>query len=168
MPIRYTCDALRDLVPFVQFKKREKDWRSKSLYSVRIRENTDQKKLRIRTLFTQWFLYPLKSSENLWWAIKMEHSAKMCECWGNRSFTGEWSFFWVTVGKWRYTQISDIACLKVLERSWRIFTCFVRNLVRQLEIGFKKQIGHKVILGNIWLAGSWRKNDIQKFQILCV
>ena len=29
MLLWYTCDALRDLVPFVQFKKREKQpWRS--------------------------------------------------------------------------------------------------------------------------------------------
>ena len=30
------------------------DLRGKSQYSVRIRENTDQKKLRLWTLFTQW------------------------------------------------------------------------------------------------------------------
>ena len=33
------------------------DLRSKSRYSVRIQENTDQKKLRIWTLFTPWFLH---------------------------------------------------------------------------------------------------------------
>ena len=43
---------------FVFFRIRTEygDLRSKSLYSVQIRENTDQKKLRIWTLFTQCYI----------------------------------------------------------------------------------------------------------------
>ena len=33
------------------------EMRSISLYSVRMRENMDQKKLSIRTLFTQWLVF---------------------------------------------------------------------------------------------------------------
>ena len=37
--------------------------RSKSLYSVQLQENTEQKKLRIWTLFTQW---PVREKSSEW------------------------------------------------------------------------------------------------------
>ena len=40
---------------FSRIRTEYRDLRSKSPYSVRVRENTDQEKLRIWTLFTQWY-----------------------------------------------------------------------------------------------------------------
>ena len=45
------------------------DWirrRSKSLYSIRMQENTDQKKLRIWTLFRQWYELCKQKQKWLW------------------------------------------------------------------------------------------------------
>ena len=68
------------------------DLRSNSPYSVRIRENTDQRKLRIWTLFTQWT-----------WLVKLTltvHQSSLLDC---QLFNWPWhcvksvqirSFFW--------------------------------------------------------------------------
>ena len=50
-------------------------FRSKSPYSVQIRENTDQKKLRIWTLFTQWGNCKLR-----WWHSTVHNKDDHCWC----------------------------------------------------------------------------------------
>ena len=53
-----------------------RDLLSKSPYSVQIQENTDLKKLRISTLFTQW--YPMETyGKFLFCDVEMQHCAKM-------------------------------------------------------------------------------------------
>ena len=97
------------------------DLRSNSQYSVRIRDNTDQKKLRIWTLFTQW----------TWLLILtlIVHQSSLIDC---QLFNWPWhcvksaqirSFFWSLFGHISHSVMDH----------WSLFYVYYEEMIQLIE-----------------------------------